>query len=69
MRNIYIPTIHTFLNLINFTDVLSYKFIGINLDLMCQYIESVADYLPVSLGNDKIYNITVPFEFMDMISL
>jgi ribonucleotide reductase beta subunit family protein with ferritin-like domain len=36
---------------------------------MCQYIEFVADRLPVSLGNDKVYNVTNPFDFMDMISL
>lgn len=37
--------------------------------LMCQYIEFVADRLLVSLGNDKEYNVTNPFDFMDMISL
>ena len=36
---------------------------------MCQYTEFVADSLLVSLGNDKVYNITNPFDFMDMISL
>jgi len=40
-----------------------------NADLMCQYIEFVADRLLISLGNDKIYNKTNPFDFMDMISL
>ena len=40
-----------------------------NSKLMCQYIEFVADRLLVSLGNDKIYNSTNPFDFMDMISL
>jgi ribonucleoside-diphosphate reductase subunit M2 len=40
-----------------------------NAKLMCQYIEFVADRLLVSLGNDKIYNVTNPFDFMDMISL
>lgn len=34
-----------------------------------QYIEFVADRLLVSLGNNKIYNKTNPFDFMDMISL
>lgn len=33
------------------------------------YIEFVADRLLVSLGNDKIYNSSNPFDFMDMISL
>jgi len=40
-----------------------------NAHLMCQYIEFVADHLLVSLGNDKVYNKTNPFDFMDMISL
>jgi len=40
-----------------------------NSDLMCQYIEFVADRLLVSLGNDKVYNKTNPFDFIDMISL
>ena len=40
-----------------------------NTDFMCQYIKFVADHLLVSLGNDKIYNKTNPFDFMDIISL
>jgi len=36
--------------------------------LMCQYIEFVVDHLLVSLGNDKVYNETNPFDIMDMIS-
>jgi ribonucleoside-diphosphate reductase beta chain len=36
---------------------------------MNQYIEFVADHLLVSLGLQKIYNSTNPFDFMDMISL
>lgn len=51
------------------TDALPVKLIGMNSDLMCQYIEFVADRLLVSLGNDKVYNSTNPFDFMDMISL
>jgi ribonucleoside-diphosphate reductase subunit M2 len=51
------------------TDALPCKLIGMNSDLMCQYIEFVADRLLVSLGNDKVYNSTNPFDFMDMISL
>jgi ribonucleoside-diphosphate reductase beta chain len=45
------------------------RLIGMNSDLMCQYIEFVADRLLVELGNDKIYNATNPFDFMDMINL
>ncbi|KAF8626721.1 hypothetical protein AX17_006487 [Amanita inopinata Kibby_2008] len=51
------------------TEALPVKLIGMNAELMCQYIEFVADRLLVSLGNDKIYNVTNPFDFMDMISL
>ncbi|KAG6891296.1 Ribonucleotide-diphosphate reductase (RNR), small subunit [Termitomyces sp. T32_za158] len=51
------------------TDALPVKLIGMNSDLMCQYIGFVADRLLVALGNDKVYNKTNPFDFMDMISL
>ncbi|MEN7550927.1 ribonucleoside-diphosphate reductase small subunit [Rapidithrix thailandica] len=50
-------------------DALPVKLIGMNSDLMCQYIEFVADRLLVSLGCAKIYNSTNPFDFMEMISL
>ena len=36
---------------------------------MSQYIEFVADRLLVELGNDKVYNVSNPFDFMEMISL
>ena len=45
------------------------RLIGMNSDLMSQYIEFVADRLLVELGTDKEYNVTNPFDFMDMISL
>ncbi|RXW21956.1 hypothetical protein EST38_g3894 [Candolleomyces aberdarensis] len=51
------------------TDALPVKLIGMNSDLMCQYIEFVADRLLVALGNDKVYSSTNPFDFMDLISL
>lgn len=51
------------------TDALPVKLIGMNADLMCQYIEFVADRLLVELECDKIFNVTNPFDFMDMISL
>jgi len=50
-------------------DAIPVKLIGMNSDLMCQYIEFVADRLLVELGNDKVYNTTNPFDFMDMISI
>ncbi|OCF40176.1 ribonucleoside-diphosphate reductase subunit M2 [Kwoniella heveanensis CBS 569] len=51
------------------TDALPCALIGINADLMCQYIEFVADRLVVDLGYPKIYNATNPFDWMELISL
>ncbi len=51
------------------TDALPVKLIGMNADLMCQYIEFVADRLLVSLGCSKHYNTSNPFDFMELISL
>ncbi len=51
------------------TDALPVKLIGMNSDLMSQYIEFVADRLLVELGNEKIYNAINPFDFMEMISI
>ena len=51
------------------TDALPVKLIGMNSDLMCQYIEFVADRLLGELGCPKIYGATNPFDFMEMISL
>ncbi len=51
------------------TDAIPVALIGMNAELMCQYIEFVADRLLVSLGNSKIYNVENPFPWMDMISL
>ena len=45
------------------------RLIGMNADLMCQYIEFVADRLLLSLNCPKIYNATNPFDFMELISL
>lgn len=51
------------------TDALPVRLIGMNSDLMAQYIEFVADRLLQELGNDKVYNVSNPFDFMDMISI
>jgi ribonucleoside-diphosphate reductase beta chain len=51
------------------TDAIPVKLIGMNADLMTQYIEFVADRLLNELGCDKVYNATNPFDFMDMISI
>ncbi|GAV30515.1 ribonucleoside-diphosphate reductase [Pichia membranifaciens] len=52
-----------------FTDALPVNLLGMNKDLMCQYVEFVADRLFVALGCDKHYNVTNPFDFMENISL
>jgi ribonucleoside-diphosphate reductase beta chain len=51
------------------TDAIPVALIGMNAELMCQYIEFVADRLLASLGNEKVYNVDNPFPWMDMISL
>ena len=51
------------------SDALPVRLIGMNSELMCQYIEFVADRLLSSLGNAKVYNVENPFPWMDMISL
>jgi ribonucleoside-diphosphate reductase beta chain len=43
--------------------------IGMNSDLMSQYIEYVADRLLVQLGYEKLFNSKNPFGFMDRISI
>lgn len=51
------------------TDALPVNLIGMNAELMCQYIEFVADRLLNELIGKKIYHSTNPFDFMEMISL
>ena len=51
------------------TEALPVSLIGMNSKLMSQYIEFVADRLLVSLNQEKYYNVSNPFDFMDMISL
>ena len=51
------------------TDALPVRLIGMNAELMCQYIEFVADRLLMELNCPKIYHSTNPFDFMEMISL
>ena len=45
------------------------KLIGMNSTLMSQYIEFVADRLLVQLGYEKLYNVSNPFDFMELISI
>ena len=51
------------------TDALPVDLIGMNVKLMCQYIEFVADRLLGELGCSKLYHKSNPFPFMDMINL
>lgn len=50
-------------------DALPVKLIGMNANLMCQYIEFVADRLLSALGAPKIYKAANPFDFMELISM
>merc|ERR1712027_98645 len=51
------------------TDALPVKLIGMNCQLMSQYIKYVADRLLVELGCEKEYRVENPFDFMENISL
>ncbi|MEY2702118.1 MAG: Ribonucleoside-diphosphate reductase, beta subunit, partial [Bacteroidota bacterium] len=51
------------------TESLPVSLIGMNAKLMTQYLEFVTDRLLVELQCKKVYNVTNPFDFMDMISL
>jgi ribonucleoside-diphosphate reductase beta chain len=51
------------------SDALPVNLIGMNAEMMRQYIEFVADRLLVSLGCPKMYNVENPFPWMEMINL
>lgn len=51
------------------SDALPVSLIGMNADLMKEYIKFVADRLLVSLGYQKHYNANNPFPWMEMISI
>ena len=51
------------------SSALPVRLIGMNADLMCQYIEFVADRLLLALNCKKVYNAVNPFDFMELISL
>jgi len=51
------------------TESLPISLIGMNAKLMTQYLEFVTDRLLVEFGLEKEFNVTNPFDFMDMISL
>jgi ribonucleoside-diphosphate reductase subunit M2 len=50
-------------------EALPCKLIGMNSELMTQYIKFVADRLSMQLGYKKIYGVANPFDFMELISL
>jgi ribonucleoside-diphosphate reductase subunit M2 len=50
-------------------DALPCRLIGMNSQMMTQYIQFVADRLSVQLGYDKIYDVTNCFPWMELISL
>ena len=51
------------------TESISCNMIGMNAELMKQYIEFVSDRLLIQLGYNKIWNSENPFDFMELISL
>lgn len=51
------------------TESIPCKLIGMNQEMMKEYIEYVADRLLLQLGYDKIYNAKQVFDFMELISL
>jgi ribonucleoside-diphosphate reductase beta chain len=50
-------------------EALPVRLIGMNSELMAQYLEFVTDRLLVSLGVPKVYNSENPFDFMQNIAL
>jgi ribonucleoside-diphosphate reductase beta chain len=51
------------------TESLPVSLIGMNADLMKQYLEFVVDGLLSQLNCDKVFNVRNPFEFMNQIAL
>ena len=51
------------------TESLPASLIGMNSKLMTQYLEFVTDRLLLEFGCEKEYDVTNPFDFMEMISL
>jgi ribonucleotide reductase beta subunit family protein with ferritin-like domain len=50
-------------------DSLKVRLIGMNSDLMCDYVKFCSDRLSQQLGYEKIYNVQNPFQFMERIGL
>ncbi len=51
------------------TKSLPVSLLGMNSDLMSQYLEYVTDVLLSDLGYNKVFNVTQPFNFMERIAL
>jgi len=51
------------------TESISCSMLGMNVDLMKQYIKFVGDRLMIQLGYNKIWNVNNPFDFMESISV
>ena len=51
------------------TEAIPCRMIGMNANLMTQYIEFVADRLCLQLGYEKIFGSLNPFDFMELISV
>ena len=51
------------------TEAIPCRLIGMNMNLMKQYIEFVADRMLLQLGYDKVYHSCNPFDFMELISI
>lgn len=51
------------------SDAIPVALIGMNAEMMSEYLKYVADRLLLSLGNEKYYNASNPFPWMEMISL
>lgn len=50
-------------------ETITRKYLGVNSELMCQYVEFVADSLLILLGYPKMFHATNPFPFMDMLGM
>jgi ribonucleoside-diphosphate reductase subunit M2 len=50
-------------------EALPCKLIGMNADMMSQYIKFCADRLCLQMGYKKLYQVSCPFDWMEMISL
>ena len=51
------------------TEALPCRLIGMNANMMVQYIQFVGDRLCLQLGIDKIYGSVNPLDFMELISI